>query len=120
MPSLRTKQQSFTKFQNGYNCIEGNLFCEKEIKMLSSTIYTMLQPVSGADPVFQVKGGALKKMHRAEGGAKIFGVFCVKNHDFMPKNLIFSNFRGGEHQVHPPPLDSDPEFYNYKTSEVYK
>jgi hypothetical protein len=28
-------------------------------------------------------------------GAKIFGVFRVKNHDFTPKNHIFSNFRGG-------------------------
>jgi hypothetical protein len=34
-------------------------------------------------------------MRRAEGGAKIYGVFRVKNHDFTPKNLIFSNFRGG-------------------------
>jgi hypothetical protein len=25
----------------------------------------------------------------------MFGVFRVKNHDFMPKNHIFSNFRGG-------------------------
>jgi hypothetical protein len=31
----------------------------------------------------------------AEGGAKIFGVFRVKNHDFTPKKHIFSNFRGG-------------------------
>jgi hypothetical protein len=31
----------------------------------------------------------------AEGGAKIFGVFHVKNHGFTPKNLIFSNFKGG-------------------------
>jgi hypothetical protein len=30
----------------------------------------------------------------AEGGENIFGVFRVKNHDFTPKNLIFSNFRG--------------------------
>jgi hypothetical protein len=30
----------------------------------------------------------------AEGGAKIFGVFRVKNHDFTPKNHIFSNCRG--------------------------
>jgi hypothetical protein len=31
----------------------------------------------------------------AEGGAKIFGVFRVKNHDPTPKkNHIFSNFRG--------------------------
>jgi hypothetical protein len=33
----------------------------------------------------------------AEGGAKTFGVFCVENHDFTPKNHIFSNFRGGAH-----------------------
>jgi hypothetical protein len=32
---------------------------------------------------------------RAEGGANFFGVFRVKNHDFMPKNHIFSKFRGG-------------------------
>jgi hypothetical protein len=30
----------------------------------------------------------------SEGGAKIFGVFCVKNHGFMPKNHIFSNCGG--------------------------
>ena len=52
------------------------------------------QPVSGADPGFQVRGAHLKKMRRAEGGAKIVGVFRVKNHDFTPKNHIFSNFRG--------------------------
>ena len=46
--------------------------------------------VAGADP-----GGAhLKKLCRAEGGANIFGVFRVKNHDFMPKNHIFSNCGG--------------------------
>jgi hypothetical protein len=49
----------------------------------------------GADPGFQVRGAPLKKLRRAEGGAKFFGVFRVKNHDFTPKNHIFSNFRGG-------------------------
>jgi hypothetical protein len=77
---------------------------------------------SGADPGFQVRGAHLKKIapsggsHEncwgiscekimilrqkiiffriAEGGAKIFGVFRVKNHDFTPTNHIFSNFRG--------------------------
>jgi hypothetical protein len=34
-------------------------------------------------------------MHWAEGGSKNFGVFRVKNHDFMPKNHICSNFKGG-------------------------
>jgi hypothetical protein len=37
----------------------------------------------------------------AEGGAKIFGVFRVKNHDFTPKNLIFSNC-GGRREIAPP------------------
>ena len=47
-------------------------------------------------------GGAhLKKLRRAEGGAKNFGVFRVKNHDFTSKNYIFSNFRGGARN--PPP-----------------
>ena len=47
----------------------------------------------------------LKKLRRAEGGAKIFGIFRVKNHDFTPKNLIFSNFRWG-HDGGAPPLSN--------------
>ena len=86
---------------------------------------------SGADPGFQVRGVALKKIApsggrrekfwgisceksrfyakkirffpNAEGSAKIIGVFRVKNHDFTPKNHIFSNFRGGARRVRPPP-----------------
>jgi hypothetical protein len=50
--------------------------------------------LSGADPGFQVRGAHLKKMRPAEGGAKIFGIFRVKNHDFTPKNHIFSNCGG--------------------------
>jgi hypothetical protein len=46
-------------------------------------------PYAGADPGFQVSGGALKKIG-TERDTKIFWVFRVKNHDFMPKNLIFS------------------------------
>jgi hypothetical protein len=44
---------------------------------------------------FKLEGAHLKKWRRAEGGAKIFGIFRVKNHDFTAKNHIFSNFRGG-------------------------
>jgi hypothetical protein len=48
-----------------------------------------------ANPGFQDRGGgALKKLRRAEGGAKPFGVFRVKNHDFTPKNLIFFDCGG--------------------------
>jgi hypothetical protein len=38
----------------------------------------------------------------AEGGAKIFEVFRVKNDDFTPKNHIFSNFRGARAGCGPP------------------
>ena len=67
---------------------------------------------TGAYPGFQVTGGGggahFKKLRRAEGGAKIVGVFRVKKHDFTPKNHIFSNFRGvggapwGARWVRPP------------------
>jgi hypothetical protein len=48
--------------------------------------------LSGED--FKLRGVHLKKLRRAKGAAKIFGVFCVKNHDLTPKNLIFSNCGG--------------------------
>jgi hypothetical protein len=37
-------------------------------------------------------------LRRAEGGAKIFGVFRVKNHDFTPKNHIFP-ILGGAREI---------------------
>jgi hypothetical protein len=49
---------------------------------------------SGADPGFQVRGAHIEKLRPAEGGAKIVGVFRVKNHDFTPKNHIVSNCEG--------------------------
>ena len=52
-----------------------------------------LTMLAGADPEFQVRGAAhLKKLRRAEGGAKIFGVFHVKYHDFTPKQILFFQF----------------------------
>jgi hypothetical protein len=56
---------------------------------LEPTIY------AGADPGFQVRGAHLKKLRRAEGGTKIFGVFRVKNHDFTPKKSYFFPILGG-------------------------
>jgi hypothetical protein len=43
---------------------------------------------------FKLGGAHLKKLRRAEGGAKIFGVIRVKNPDFTAKNLIFVKLRG--------------------------
>jgi hypothetical protein len=46
----------------------------------------MMMRSAAADPGFQVRGAHLKKLRRAEGGAKIVGVFRVKNHDFTPNH----------------------------------
>ena len=62
------------------------------------------------DPGFKVRGGAhLKKLRRAEGGAKIVGVFRVKNHDFTPKIIFFLILGGrapGAPALDPPLLTS--------------
>ena len=67
----------------------------------------------GADAGFKVIRGLLKKFRRAKRGSKIFGVFCVKNQDFMQKNQdfmqknhIFSNFRGWGRARGGAPLES--------------
>ena len=76
---------------------------------------------------FKLGGAHLKKLRRAEGGAKTFGVFRVKNHDYTPKNhifsncggrrekrvkiLIFSKYRGNARWVTLPPLDSPQESF---------
>ena len=54
----------------------------------------MFQGYQGRIQDFKLGGVHLKKLRRTEGGAKNVGVFRVKNHDFTPKNHIFSNFRG--------------------------
>jgi hypothetical protein len=41
---------------------------------------------------FKLGGAHLKKLRRAEGGAKILGVFRVKNHDFTKKKSYFFQF----------------------------
>ena len=77
---------------------------EKIVKILltpDGVHLTIVEPHSGAGAGFQVRGGAhLKKLL-----GTIFGVFRVENHDYTPKNHIFSNFRGG---VRPPPPGSAP------------
>ena len=75
-------------WRNGYgitvSCDNHNLvlFC----LVLSCTVQGRIQD-------FKLGGGALKTLRRAEGGAKVFGVFRVKNHDFTPKSHIFFQLR---------------------------
>ena len=61
---------------------------------MHSFVFNFFSYTQGRIKDFKLGGGThLKKLRRAEGGAKIFGVFRVKHHDFTPKNHIFSNFR---------------------------
>ena len=53
-----------------------------------------LDTLQGRIQDFKLGGAHLKKLGRAEGGAKMFGVFRVKNHDFTQKNIIFSDCGG--------------------------
>jgi hypothetical protein len=48
--------------------------------------------IQGRIQDFKLEEAHLKKLRRAEGGAKIVWVFRVKNHDFTPKNHIFFQF----------------------------
>jgi hypothetical protein len=59
-----------------------------------SSFSLLLQQTQGRIQNFKLGGAQLKNLHRTEGGAESFGVFRVKNHNFMPKNHIFSNCGG--------------------------
>ena len=48
------------------------------VPYMKQPLIVFMSHMAGTDPGFQVRRG----------------VFRVKNHDFTPKNLIFSNFRG--------------------------
>jgi hypothetical protein len=53
----------------------------------------MLTLSRGGSRISSYGGGAhLKKLRRAEGSAKIFGVFRVENHDFTRKKSYFFQF----------------------------
>ena len=61
-------------------------------------------PKAGANPGFQVMGGALKKIAQSGGRREnIWGISCEKSR-FYAKKIMFSNFREGA----PPPLLLDP------------
>ena len=77
--------------------------------------------IQGRIQDFKLGGVHLKILRRAEGGTNIFGVFRVKNHDFTPKNHIFSNFRGGAIRVRPTPSPpgSTPGIEKYLTLRLF-
>jgi hypothetical protein len=81
--------------------------------------------IQGRIQDFKLRGAHLKKVRRAEGGANIFGVFRMKNHDFKPINLIFFQFQGGGGRrvrlpLDPPLISHGRGIYNYLVaSSVY-
>ena len=68
------------------------------VKHKSGVKYTLDVTIQGRIQDFKLEGGGggihLKKLRRVERGAKMLGVFRVENHDFTPKNHIFSNCGG--------------------------
>ena len=66
---------------------------------------------SGADPGFQVRGGALKNLRRAEGAAKILGYFVWKI-TILRQKIIFFPISGGARAGCAPPLDPPLVFSN--------
>ena len=83
-----------------------------EISQSSSRIVNIYKCITtihmqGRIQDFKFGGGAhLKILRRTEGGAKMFGVFRVKNHDFTQTNHIFSAPGA------PPPFGSAPAHQN--------
>ena len=62
--------------------------------------FDILRDLQGRIQDFKLGGGAhLKKLRRAEGCAKNFGVFHVKKDDFTPKNHILSNCGGRREKI---------------------
>ena len=60
-----------------------------------------LRPNQGRIQDFKL-GGALKKNAPSGGRREIFGVFRVKNRDFMPKIIFFPILGEGARRVRPP------------------
>jgi ABC-type nickel/cobalt efflux system permease component RcnA len=69
-------------------------------------------PSQGRIQDFKIGRAHLKKLRREEGGAKMFGVFRVKNHDFTPKKSYFFQFEGRHAPGAPPPPVSAPASFN--------
>ena len=69
---------------------------------------------------FKLGGVYLKKQRRAEGGAKIFGVFRVKNNDFTRKNHIFPILGGAPGARPPLPPGSAPAMGFYYTIKLQR
>ena len=118
-----TSSKSLKKFHHRvdmgtpYHRPESNSQFQWQLAPIALVDVSLHVPFQGRIQDFKLGGVYLRKLRRAEGGGKIFGVFRVKNHDFRPKNLIFSNFRVGARAGCALPLDPSPghQFRNVLT-----
>ena len=90
-----------------YTCTRMHVFFHRILVYKHYRHYII--PKTGADPGFQVRGGALKKIVPSGGRRENFwGISCEKSRFYEKKNHIFSNFRGGARRVLPPPPTPPP------------
>ena len=75
---------------------KSNLFTLWSTVKVTVTTFSCLKTYNtGANPGFQVREGALKKITPSGGRRKIcWGISCEKSRFYAKKNHIFSNFRG--------------------------
>jgi hypothetical protein len=76
------------------NMLEGISFIFVDAERLRTLTCSMLIDLSitGADPGFQVRGGAFKQIAPSGGRCENFWLLRVKNHDFTPKKSHFFQF----------------------------
>jgi hypothetical protein len=103
-------------------CLEKTGVCLIQVKFTKiSYIGTLFKFSLYMIPVYS--GFSLDRLYcsqpcPAEGGTIFWGVFRVKNHDFMPKNHVFSILGGVGCMPGAPPLD--PPLISIKQSPVLK
>ena len=104
--NYKIRVKSFCKYR--YHCVQQNTE-----RLQIKTIHD--HRTWGQIQDFKLGGAHLKKLRRAEGSAKNVGVFRVKNHDFTPKNHIFSNCRGRRENLWGISCEKKKRFYAKKS-----
>ena len=77
----------------------------------------LLFSIAGAEPGFQVRGGALKKIAPSGGRCeKFWGISCEKSRFYAKKIIFIPILGGGGARCPPPPLD--PPLYCMYSSSI--
>jgi hypothetical protein len=82
--SLRSGKKSKNPQKAATGC---NISLKRQVRPKIFNVNMFFLQEQGRIQDFKLGGSHLKTLRRAEGGAKMFGVFRVKNHDFTPKKF---------------------------------